>query len=67
MQTPRKYEKWKVENLKKAVEAIKQGELSLNEAAYEFCIPKATLSRHINEKKSCCCKCEISWSTYHLT
>ncbi|XP_065665440.1 uncharacterized protein LOC136086872 [Hydra vulgaris] len=40
----------KVENLKKAVEAIKQGEISLNEAAYEFCIPKATLSRHINEK-----------------
>ncbi|XP_065649038.1 uncharacterized protein LOC136078106 [Hydra vulgaris] len=50
MQTPRKYGKWKVENLKKAVEAIKQGEISLNEAAYEFCIPKATLSRHINEK-----------------
>jgi len=40
--------KWSEEKMQKAIEAVKDNTLGLNKAAKFFCVPKATLQRHVH-------------------
>uniref|UniRef100_A0A0K8T922 HTH psq-type domain-containing protein n=1 Tax=Lygus hesperus TaxID=30085 RepID=A0A0K8T922_LYGHE len=48
---PRMLFKYEVENLNRAISAVKRRNLSLRKAAETFNVPKSTLARHLSSKK----------------
>ena len=45
---PTKYKTWKQQHFSRAVEAVKEGKLTVRRAAVEFDIPRSTLHDHVS-------------------
>ena len=45
-----KYGQWEEENMERALQAVRNGDMGLNAAAKQYSVPKATLKRHLDGK-----------------
>ena len=50
MGTARKWRKWKSEDLERAAEEVREGKVSVREAAAKYCIPKSMVHDHSSLK-----------------
>jgi hypothetical protein len=50
MPTGVKYGRWEPQVMERALAAVRNGDIGLNAAAREYCVPKATLERHSDGK-----------------
>ena len=50
MATARKWRNWKSEDLERAAEEVREGKVSVREAAAKYCIPKSIVHDHSSLK-----------------
>ena len=50
MATARKWRNWKSEDLRRAAEEVREGKVSVREAAAKYCIPKSMVHDHSSLK-----------------
>jgi hypothetical protein len=45
-----KYGRWKLQDMERDLAAVRNGDIGLNAATREYCVPKATLKRLLDGK-----------------